>query len=73
MLIQYELGNVSTEQFVTRFLKYQDSVSSEKELIDAWNAILKDFPTYRLDFIKKLNGVVKILIPIETQWRSNIP
>ena len=55
MLIQYELGNVSTEQFVTRFLKYQDSVSSEKELIDAWNAILKDFPTYRLDFIKKLN------------------
>ena len=29
MLIQYELGHVSTELFVRRFLKYQDAVSSE--------------------------------------------
>ena len=49
----YEKGTVSTEQFLTitgnLFPK-----ATEQNLIDAWNAILLDFPEYRLKFLETL-------------------
>jgi len=49
----YEQGLLSTEEFIEF---YQDNFSylSEKEIIDAWNYILRDFPEERLNFIKQL-------------------
>ena len=49
----YEQGLISTEEFLTF---YSDNFPklSEDEIIDAWNYILKDFPKYRLEFIKTL-------------------
>jgi len=49
----YEQGLLSTEEFIE---SYQDNFSylSEKEIIDAWNYILRDFPEERLNFIKQL-------------------
>jgi len=49
----YEQGLLSTKEFLEF---YQDNFSflTVKEVIDAWNYILKDFPENRLNFIKQL-------------------
>ena len=49
----YEQGLLSTEEFIEF---YQDNFSNltEKDIIDAWNYILKDFPKDRLNFIQEL-------------------
>ncbi|WP_430413246.1 HAD family hydrolase [Kordia sp.] len=49
----YEKGLISTEAFVDFY--HQEFPHTTKEaLIDAWNAILLDFPKHRLEFIKQL-------------------
>ena len=50
---QYEIGNISTQQFVDTF-KLMFPTISEIEFKNAWNAILKDFPLHRLYFLRKL-------------------
>ena len=49
----YEQGLLTTEEFLEF---YQDNFSylNEKEIIDAWNFILKDFPEERLNFLQQL-------------------
>jgi putative hydrolase of the HAD superfamily len=49
----YEVGKLSTEEFVTRFTDLFPEIS-DVDFINAWNAILKDFPLYRFDFLKSL-------------------
>ncbi|WP_179349729.1 HAD family hydrolase [Winogradskyella pacifica] len=49
----YEVGKISTAEFI-QFHKTKFPKISETNLIDAWNCILKDFPSHRLDFIKHL-------------------
>lgn len=51
---QYEIGKINTEDFL-HFYKSVFPNVSEKHLIGAWNSILLDFPSYRLDFLKKLS------------------
>ncbi|WP_369047785.1 HAD-IA family hydrolase [Tenacibaculum sp. UWU-22] len=49
---QYEIGLISTNKFISFFHnKYN---ISKKDIIDAWNAILLDFPQHRLLFLKQL-------------------
>ena len=50
---QYEIGKISTQQFVDTF-KLMFPTISEIEFKNAWNAILKDFPLHRLHFLRKL-------------------
>ncbi len=50
---QYEVGNINTSEFIT-YLQSTVNNASEEEVINAWNAILLDFPKHRLDFIKQL-------------------
>lgn len=49
---QYEMGLISTDEFVGFF--HDKFHISKENLIDAWNAILLDFPLRRLTFIKEL-------------------
>ncbi|WP_405605666.1 HAD-IA family hydrolase [Polaribacter sp. Asnod1-A03] len=49
---KYETGLMSTNDFVNFF---HDKFGLEKQdLINAWNAVLLDFPKKRLDFLKEL-------------------
>ncbi len=50
---QYEVGAISTVEFIKSYQELSPN-SSEEEIIDAWNAILLDFPRHRLEFIQKL-------------------
>ncbi len=49
----YEQGLISTDEFLEFYLKNFPNLSRE-QILDAWQSILKDFPTHRLEFIQKL-------------------
>ena len=49
----YEQGLISSEEFL-EFYTDNFPELSEKDIIDAWNFILKDFPKERLEFLQKL-------------------
>ena len=49
----YEKGLVETNDFVNYYHHILPHASKE-ELIEAWNAIILDFPEYRLKFIEKM-------------------
>lgn len=49
----YEKGQLSTEEFITAYLDDFPELT-RKEFISCWNAVLKDFPQHRLDFLNDL-------------------
>ncbi|UJH67615.1 HAD family hydrolase [Allomuricauda sp. SCSIO 65647] len=49
----YEKGLVGSGEFLQKVGKLFPT-AHERELIDAWNAILLDFPPYRLKFLERL-------------------
>ncbi len=51
--IQYEIGKISTSDFI-QFYNAKFPNLNETNIMDAWNYIIKDFPEYRLSFIKDL-------------------
>ncbi|MCK8523985.1 HAD family phosphatase [Aquimarina sp. D1M17] len=51
----YETGEISTEEFLQHYHNEFPNATKE-QLIDAWNAILIDFPEYRLDFLEELSS-----------------
>ncbi|SDR80082.1 putative hydrolase of the HAD superfamily [Polaribacter sp. KT25b] len=54
---QYEKGLMTTANFINF---YHDKFGIEKaDLVNAWNAILLDFPKKRLDFLKELSASKK--------------
>ncbi|MEX0996853.1 MAG: HAD family phosphatase [Flavobacteriaceae bacterium] len=50
---QYEKGEITSETFVNGYQKWFPKVSKQ-QLIDAWNAILLDFPEHRILFLEQL-------------------
>jgi len=78
--LDYEQGKISSEDFLKTYAsEFRDF--GEEEIIRSWNAILVDFPQYRLEFIKKLSEEKKyklILLSntneIHIQWvEENVP
>ena len=53
--IDYEKGLISTEKFIDFYTTTFPHVS-KKNICDAWNCILLDFPRHRLEFIKRINS-----------------
>tara|TARA_R110002073_G_scaffold8207_7_gene45936 strand:- start:44312 stop:44926 length:615 start_codon:yes stop_codon:yes gene_type:complete len=51
----YEVGKLTTTEFVDRFTELYPEIS-ENDFMNAWNAILKDFPLHRLEFLKELQS-----------------
>ncbi len=55
---KYEIGLCTTETLITTYQQWYPHLS-KKQFIDCWNAILLDFPSYRLDFLKKIISLKK--------------
>ncbi|WP_136465588.1 HAD family hydrolase [Flagellimonas onchidii] len=53
LFMDYEKGLISSPVFLETVSKLFPT-AKENELVDAWNAILKDFPDARLEFIENL-------------------
>ena len=49
----YEKGRITTLEFVSYYQKLFPN-ATKQQLVDAWNAIILDFPEYRLEFIEAL-------------------
>jgi len=50
---KYEIGLISSEEFITGLQKLIPKANLE-HLKDSWNAMLLDFPDYRLEFLESL-------------------
>ncbi len=55
---QYEMGLISTDEFIA-FYQHKFPQLNRTDLINAWNAILLDFPKNRLAFLKELSASKK--------------
>ncbi len=63
--LEYEVGKIDEEQFLSGFLKYLPNAS----LIDirtAWNKLIGDFPLHRLEFLQMLCGKYRLLLLTNT-------
>jgi glucose-1-phosphatase len=59
--IQFETGQITEDQFLLGFQKYAPNASIE-EIRNAWNAILLDFPLYRLEFLQMLSKKYRLFL-----------
>ncbi|MBG6111188.1 putative hydrolase of the HAD superfamily [Flavobacterium sp. CG_23.5] len=59
--IQFETGKISRENFLFGIQKHIPNASI-KEILAAWNAILLDFPLYRLEFIQMLSKKYRLFL-----------
>jgi len=57
----FETGDVSYDDFVGGFQKELPNASIE-EILEAWNAVLADFPVYRLEFLKELSKKYRLFL-----------
>ncbi|MBL0739380.1 HAD family phosphatase [Flavobacterium sp. GN10] len=59
--LSFEVGAISPEDFVGGFQKQLPNPSKE-EILKAWNAVLADFPFYRLEFLQKLSKKYRLFL-----------
>lgn len=59
--LSFEVGAISPEDFVGGFQKQLPNASKEK-ILKAWNAVLADFPFYRLEFLQELSKKYRLFL-----------
>ncbi|SNR35261.1 HAD family phosphatase [Flavobacterium sp. ov086] len=57
----FETGDISHADFLAGFQKELPNASIE-EILEAWNAILADFPLYRLEFLQLLSQKYRLFL-----------
>lgn len=57
----FEVGEISHDEFLAGFKKQLPNASVD-EILDAWNAVLADFPLYRLEFLQMLSGKYRLFL-----------
>jgi glucose-1-phosphatase len=60
LFLQYETGQIDDIGFIEGVAKLSDKPISQDDIVDAWNALLLDFPRERIDLLKR----------IRTQYRT---
>lgn len=56
LFLQYETGQIDDIEFIEGIAKLSNKPMSEDEIIDAWNALLLDFPKERIDLLKNIKS-----------------
>lgn len=59
--ILFEKGEISKENFLSGIQKHVPKATTE-EILEAWNAILLDFPLYRLEFLQMLSQKYRLFL-----------
>lgn len=59
--IQFEKGQISQENFILGFQKHIPNATID-EILFAWNAVLLDFPEYRLEFLQMLSKKYRLFL-----------
>lgn len=58
----YECGAFGEASFMHRLQRLSDSVITERQLLDAWNAMLLDLPKKRMDWLLELRKEYKVYL-----------
>jgi HAD superfamily hydrolase (TIGR01509 family) len=58
----YETGTINNTEFVKGIQQIAGAPLSEKEIIQAWNALLLDFPLERIELLEKLKKKYRIFL-----------
>jgi glucose-1-phosphatase len=61
----FEKGKIDETQFINSFKKYIPNATN-KQIIDAWNSIIGDFPLYRLEFLQLLSRKYRLFLLTNT-------
>ena len=59
---EYEVGGLSDQQFVDEVRALTGLKASDEAIIKAWNALLLDFPTERIQLLKELRKSYRIFL-----------
>jgi len=59
--IQFETGKITKDDFLQGIQKHVPNATSS-EITEAWNAILLDFPLYRLEFLQMLSKKYRLFL-----------
>lgn len=59
--LSFEVGAISPEDFVGGFQKQLPNASKD-DILRAWNAVLADFPFYRLEFLQELSKKYRLFL-----------
>jgi glucose-1-phosphatase len=59
---EFDKGNISPTDFFTELQKHLNTNVSDERLINAWNAMLLDFPKHRLDILKQLKTKYRLFL-----------
>lgn len=57
-----ETGKISEEDFYTAFRKESKTNLNNEQIKGAWNALLLDFPTERIDWLKKISKKYQVFL-----------
>lgn len=57
-----ETGKISENEFLLNIKNYLPENTSDSQIIDAWNAMLLDFPEERLQLLNKVNKHYKVYL-----------
>lgn len=62
LMVKYERGQATSEEFIQAIsASVSDKVTSD-QIIDAWNALLLDFPSKRVDLLKQLKSDYRLFL-----------
>lgn len=59
--LDFEIGKISETEFILGFQKYIPNASIN-QIREAWNAVLLDFPLYRLEFLQMVSQKHKLYL-----------
>ncbi len=62
ILDEYEMGYFSESSFLHRLQRLTPATPTERQLVDAWNAMLLDLPKNRMEFVKELRSTYNIYL-----------
>ena len=59
---EYETGNISDTQFIQKLKEMGGLTVPDETIIDAWNALLLDFPPERIRLLEKLGAEYRLFL-----------
>ena len=62
----FETGKISEEDFIHELKHHLPNGVSNKDIYEAWNAIIAGFPTYKIDILKNLYQKYRIFLMSNT-------
>lgn len=58
----FETGKISSQHFINSLLPFLPSGTSANKVVHAWNAMILDFPSKRLELLDQLNSKYRIFL-----------